>query len=218
MRELRAARIHTLDSLARLLWPLAPPRCVACGAGCPSRELLCARCEAALLAARPPELTPVAGLDLAWAAAAHDGVARQLVAALKFGRLLAVADLIAARIVAAAPPHLLAGTVVAVPPAPLRHLQRGFDPAAEIAARLARRLGVPSSPCLARRSGRRQVGRPRAARLASPPRVCAVGPAPPLVLLVDDVQTTGATLSACAAALRRAGAKRISAVTFARTL
>jgi predicted amidophosphoribosyltransferase len=38
------------------------------------------------------------------------------------------------------------------------------------------------------------------------------------VLLVDDVVTTGGTLAACSAALARAGAAEIDAVSFARTL
>jgi predicted amidophosphoribosyltransferase len=196
---------------------LVPPRCAACAAGCFESALLCRRCESALDGASPQGGSGPAGLDVVWAATPHDGVARELVAALKFRRLLAVADLIAARI-AAAPPELLSGKVIAVPAARSRLRRRGFDPAEEIASRLARLTGLPQSRCLRRRDGPRQVGRSRATRLACPPRVRATGRAPPVALLVDDVQTTGATLSACAQALRRAGAERVSAVTFARTL
>ena len=42
--------------------------------------------------------------------------------------------------------------------------------------------------------------------------------APPVVLLVDDVHTTGSTLDACARALKAAGARRVAALTYARTL
>ena len=42
--------------------------------------------------------------------------------------------------------------------------------------------------------------------------------APPVVLLVDDVHTTGATLDACARTLKAAGARRVAALTYARTL
>ena len=52
-------------------------------------------------------------------------------------------------------------------------------------------------------------------RLASPPRVRAVGPAPTTAVLVDDVTTTGATLAAAAAALRGAGCARVAAVVLA---
>jgi len=41
---------------------------------------------------------------------------------------------------------------------------------------------------------------------------------PPAVCLVDDVYTTGSTVDACAAALRRAGAARVDVVTFARAI
>jgi predicted amidophosphoribosyltransferase len=62
------------------------------------------------------------------------------------------------------------------------------------------------------------VGRRRAERIGHPPEVHARGEVPRSALLVDDVLTTGATLSACARALRSAGAVRIAAVTFTRRL
>jgi predicted amidophosphoribosyltransferase len=75
---------------------------------------------------------------------------------------------------------------------------------------------LPLARCLRRSRGPRQVGRKRAERLANPPRVWASGPAPEAALLVDDVWTTGATLSACALALRKAGCHRVVALTLAR--
>jgi predicted amidophosphoribosyltransferase len=164
----------------------------------------------------PLESSGPPGLDRAWSSAPHDGVARDLVAALKFRRLLPVAESIADRIQWLAPSSLLSGAVVPVPTARLRSLQRGFDPAAEIAAALAERCELPLRPCLARSGGGRQVGRRRAQRIGHPPRIHPRGEVPRSVLLVDDVLTTGATLSACARALRSAGAIRVCAVTFTR--
>src|SRR5690606_13215969 len=108
--------------------------------------------------------------------------------------------------------------VVPVPAAPARLRRRGFDPAGELAGALAERVGAPLRPCLARRGRGRQVGRRRAERIGHPPRIAAVAEAPRSVLLVDDVLTTGATLTACARALRAAGAARVVALTFARRL
>jgi predicted amidophosphoribosyltransferase len=197
---------------------LAPPLCAACGRLCRAEAVLCTRCGRRLAGAEPLLGKGPPGLDRAWSSAPHEGVARDLVAALKFRRLLPVADLMADRIQWLAPANMLSGAVVPVPPAPVRRRQRGFDPAGELAAALAQRLDASVQPCLARRGGTRQVGRRRAERIAHPPRIRATAAAPRSVILVDDVLTTGATLTACAQALRSAGAIRVVAITFARRL
>jgi predicted amidophosphoribosyltransferase len=197
---------------------LAPPLCAACGRTCWREAALCTRCARRLGAAAPLDGGGAPGLDRAWSAAAHEGVARDLVTALKFRRLLPVAELMADRINWLAPAVLLSGTIVAVPTAPLRSLARGFDPAAEIAAALAERTGLPVRACLARRGGGRQVGKRRSQRIGHPPLIRPRGEVPRSVLLIDDVMTTGATLSSCAGALRSAGALRVTAITFTRRL
>lgn len=195
---------------------LIPSLCAACGRSCRDDAVVCSRCTRRLAEATPLIGPGAAGLDRAWSAAPHDRVARQLVAALKFRRLLPVADLIAERIQWLAPASLLSGTIVPVPTATLRTLRRGFDPATEIALALAERTGAPLATCLTRRGGARQVGRQRAQRLGQPPRFQVCGEAPRSALLIDDVMTTGATLAASARALRKAGAVRVVAITFTR--
>lgn len=188
----------------------APPRCVACSAPTEPAAVLCARCEAALAAAHSGEATLI-GLSVRWASD-YRGVACDLVRALKFGRRMAAAVPIAAAMTTAMPFDV---ALVPVPAAPARRRLRGFDPAEAIALALSRATGVEIRPCLARRDGRRQVGRSRADRLADPPQVRLAAPPPPAALLVDDVVTTGATLAACARAL---GDAAVGAQVFSRAL
>jgi predicted amidophosphoribosyltransferase len=195
---------------------IAPPLCAVCGRGCRAKAVLCTRCSRSLAAATPLLSGGPQGVDRAWSSASHDGVARALVGALKFRRLLPVAELMADRMHWLAPGHLLGGAVVAVPAAPPRLRRRGFDPAGELAIALAARLEGEPVACLARRGSGHQVGQRRAERIGHPPRIEAVAAAPRSVLLIDDVLTTGATLTACAGALREAGAKRVVALTFTR--
>lgn len=194
-----------------------PPRCLSCrrpvGHGAGERHL-CVCCQRALEGGGYPLRGD--GIDGGFAAAAYTGVARDLVAALKFSRLLAAAEVCADAMLSRAPSSLLAGTIVPAPASPIRSITRGFDPAEEIAVRLARASELPCDPCaLRRRDLRRQRGRGRRSRLAHPPRVQVAEPVAGEVLLVDDVSTTGATLDACARALRQAGATRVRALVFA---
>ncbi|HEX8688708.1 MAG TPA: hypothetical protein VF729_00530 [Solirubrobacterales bacterium] len=197
---------------------LAPPLCAACGRSCRPEAIVCTRCSRRLSAVAPIQGAGPAGVDRAWSSAPHQAVARDLVSALKFRHLLPVAELMADRIHWLAPSTLLSGAIVPVPTARLRSMSRGFDPALEIAKALASRAGLPVSRCLVRTGGGRQLGRRRAERIGHPPRIHSRGEVPRSALLVDDVLTTGATLSSCARALRSAGVVRVVALTFARRL
>jgi predicted amidophosphoribosyltransferase len=180
--------------------------------------VLCERCKSDLAAA-PRVIEPgPPGVDLAVAASPFDGPARRLVHALKYARRLSLAKAAADAMLRALPPREADGALVPVPPGPWRWRWRGFDPAEEIALALAERTGLPIADCLRRGRGRRQVGRRRSDRLADPPRVWARAACPEKVLLIDDVWTTGATLSASAQALRDGGSRRVVSLTLARTI
>ena len=148
--------------------------------------------------------------------------ARDALLALKFHAARPLAGVMAAQIAASAPAIALpaAATLVAVPAHPRRRRARGFDPAQLIAEALAHKTGLPKAQPL-QRSDRasRQVGASRQQRQAAAGLDFRARPgAPEQVVLVDDVHTTGATLRACADALRSAGTRQITVVTWARTL
>src|ERR1700704_4433042 len=88
---------------------LAPALCAACGRTCRPEAVVCTRCGRQLSVAEPLLGRGAPGLDRAWSSAPYEGVARDLVAALKFRRLLAVAELMADRIQWLAPAHMLSG-------------------------------------------------------------------------------------------------------------
>jgi ComF family protein len=202
--------------LAPILTALAPPLCWSCRGVAPAHEPLCRGCRARLRFLGP-EVTAVGGLPL-WAAVAYEGPARDLVRGLKYRGAAGLAEALAAQMAASVPSELL-GTLVPVPAAPGRVRRRGFDQAALLAAALARRRGLSLAACLERRGGGvSQVGRGRGARRAALAGMIGARSRPPATAaLVDDVVTTGATVTACAAALRAAGCERVIVLAYART-
>lgn len=147
-----------------------------------------------------------------------------MVAALKFqGRLdlgLAFGRLLAQRLDAASAASRY-DAVVALPLAPQRLRSRGYNQALEIARALAQECGLPLAAGMLLRQGRRppQQALGRRQRRSNVRGVFrATARAAGLrLLLVDDVLTTGATLEAAARALKRVGARHVTALAVART-
>jgi predicted amidophosphoribosyltransferase len=217
-----------------LLDLLLPPRCVACGEPGAS---VCARCRADLPRlggpccerCGAPTAWPVArcrecaGRRLAFAQARaalrYDGRVPGLVAAWKERGLRGLGAELSAVVVEIVPrPQVELMTFV--PPQPGRQRSRGHHPAARLAEALAQSWSLPLEPLLARvGAGRRQRGLPLEERRRNAFGAFQAGATSARrICVVDDVFTTGATVNACASALRKRGARRVEVVTLARAV
>jgi len=158
----------------------------------------------------------------AWVCSSYTPVARKVVHSLKFEFARSSALLIA-RHMAAALPALTAETVIVHIPAATTHIrQRGFDQSALIARELAALLKLPHFHALARSGQQRQVGSSQQTRRLQMKDAFRVVSSEAIenadVLLVDDVLTTGSTLESAGLALKRGGAKTVSAAVFAQAI
>lgn len=218
----------------KLLDLILPVRCVVCGLGgeqlCPAcrgalprlDEPLCARCGSPT-AWRVARCRECAGRRLAFgsarAAVAYDDAVRRFVLAWKERGLRRLAAL-AADVVAEALPAPAVAALAFVPPDRARGLERGHHPAERLARELGERWSLPATGLLGRtRPASRQRGlslpdrRRNVAGAFVPAAEC-----PARVALVDDVYTSGSTVNAAASALRKAGARRVEVITFARVV
>jgi len=219
---------------------MVPERCVICGkvlapGGCADPPVCAGSCRQIT----PPDgvLCPVCGVPLSHAVgpcsrctrsgyafefhrslSLYRGRVRDLIIEMKFHRRRRVVLCFVEPI-----SNLVAGieadAIVPVPPSRSGRRRRGFDHVKNIARRVSRERNIQFLPLL--RRGRAPVQKTlnftaRLANMGAAIRVCAVLPGSARrVILVDDVFTTGATMSACAAALKQRGALEVFAVSLA---
>jgi ComF family protein len=192
----------------RRLVRCVPPLCERCGAPGPWPVRRCAECSGRRLAFAD-----------ARAALVYESHARAFVSSWKERGRRDLAT-VAASIVSESVPRPDVDVITFVPGDRDRGLRRGHVPAAALAAGLAELWELPLQDLLVRRPGiGRQRDLPRVDRRRNVAHAFTVrGAVPRNVCVVDDVYTTGSTATACATALRRVGAVRVSVVCLARAV
>jgi competence protein ComFC len=236
-------KLESLRALASLLYP---PVCTICSADVLTGEYLCDGCDAktvrvvAPYCARCSEPFPGAitgpftcancahrtlHFDAAVAVYRSLGIVRRVVHDFKYGHQIHLRHVVARWLCAALDDTRLHGrqfdVVVPVPLHPARERERGFNQAALLADALSAQISVPSKPLLERlRYTTTQTIFDRAERMKNLHRAFHLRKNADVrnlrVLLIDDVLTTGSTLSECARVLKKAGAISVHAATAAR--
>lgn len=215
-----ASRVPVCGECLASFVPVPQPFCACCGRwilsglAAQSRQPLCRLC-----------LLDTYAFDRARSYAVYDGAVVPAMILLKYEAIEPLGKWFAGRlaeVVRRESESLAADVVVPVPLHRDRQRERGYNQADLIARPLARRLGLPCRSILLVRTR----PRPDKLHLSLHERWLSVrgafAPRPGSrvdnlrVLLIDDVMTTGATLDACAKALRQAGASAVYALTVAR--
>lgn len=236
---------RTRQTLMRVTDLFVPPVCLACGDRMTAHNTLCATCWrqinfitdpvcdrmglplpfntggktiSALAAKNPP------AYDHARAVAHYDGQTRKLLHDFKF-RDQHQAKALFARLMIEAGRQIIAeaNLVVPVPLYRTRLISRRFNQAALLAEAISRQTSMAFAPTLLTRTRRtkRQVGLSTRQRKLNVKGAFSVSRsrsrslAGQTVVLIDDVITTGATVEACSAALKEAGAVRVDVLALA---
>ncbi len=221
---------------------VAPPHCVSCGhegyalcIACSTSEIVaygqqCWLCNRASPNGRTcPKCRSGSPPRFVWITTNYEGAAKALVKLYKFGHQRVAANSLSQLMVETlydfnSPAGLakLNYVVVPVPTATSRIRGRSFDHCALLAETVTGRLNLKSVEALGRLGQIRQLGAKRSDRLSQPggkyfvrlPRAVAGRN----ILIIDDVVTTGATVREVTKVLRKAGAKRVDALVFAKRL
>ena len=211
--------------LDQLLSLIAPHYCINCNH---EGSLLCLDCRAEAISSKRSSCFLCNRLTEGWRTCAscrrktkiggvvvashYDGAAKLLIRRLKYEHAVAAAPILADLLAEKINPKNF-DMVTAIPASSRRFRQRGYNQAQLIAKRLGRQLKLPYAELLGRTGQVRQVGTNRRQRLAqmagqmySRRNWLAKNNR---ILVVDDVVTTGATLSEAGRVLKSAGAKTV---------
>lgn len=204
-----------MNALLKLLFP---PKCMLCGMPLRENEEICGECrQKVLLNTAPPRVEKGAFFHKAAAGLWYETDVRSAIHGLKYREKQNYARPLA-RVMTYAYQHKIGeecDLIAFVPTNPSTLRKRGYDQAQLLAEALAEMLDIPWVKALEKtRETRPMHGlKPdeRRANVLGAYRVCCetdllVGKR---VLLVDDILTTGSTLSECARMLRAAGAERV---------
>src|SRR5215472_127635 len=236
-------KFELLEAAVSLLYP---PVCTLCGGRTRVGEYLCEQCEAKAMRIVSPFCQqcsePFEGaitseftcancahrtiyFDAAVSAYRGRGIVREIIHEFKYGRRIHLRHLVARWLQAALDDDRIHGSqfdiIVPVPLHPTRLRERGFNQASLLAALLSAQTSIASKPLLERiRYTTTQTTLDRSERMENLHNAFRLRKNADVrglrMLLIDDVLTTGSTLSECARVLKRAGALSVHAATAAR--
>jgi len=238
--------LHQSELFQAAVSLLYPATCTICGKNLRPGDYLCNECEEKIVRITAPFCQtcsePFEGsitsaftcancahrkiyFDAAVAAYRGRGIVREIIHEFKYGRQIHLRHLVSRWLQAALNDERLRdchfNIIVPVPLHPARQRERGFNQASLLAELLSAHTSIPSKPMLERvRYTTTQTALDRSERMENLHNAFRLRKNADVrglrVLLIDDVLTTGSTLSECARVLKRAGALSVHAATAAR--